>query len=359
MQEPVAAPNRGNVRRFRWRRAVLLLLAVWAAGEIVLRLADRLRGTTTGSLYDFVIPVSTRFKMRPDTVVTVPERYGDIVYRVNHDGYRDGDHDPAWRGPRLLWLGDSVTFGLGVAQERTYAARIARQLAAASPPWDTMNMAIFAYDTRHELLTLEEDGLKYHPRVVVLEFFMNDFSISSAIPRPSDVSWPDRLAALKNRLLYKSALFLRAQQLVLGGSYLLFHDARRNHFPQSLNTGEPAGEVAKLTAHPDDASLPTLAALAAIAATSRAHQARLLVFISPDEVQLFTERFDLINRRVGAFCRRMGIATFDPLPLLRARADRTRLFNDGVHYSDHGHQVMARLLLDALRSGGFLAGPAG
>ncbi len=353
-------PGRRWFQRLRWGRIALLLLGLWAAGEAALRLWDRLHGTTTRSLYDFVIPVGTRFKMRPDTTVTVPERYGDIVYRFNHQGYRDHDHDPAWRGPRLVWLGDSVTFGLGVAQDRTYAARIGSRLAAASPPWDTANLAIFAYDTRHELLTFEQDGIQLHPRVVVLEFFMNDFSISSAAaPQPPDIGWTDRLAALRNRLLYKSVLFLRAQQLVLGGSFRLFHDLRRRRFPGSLNSSEPAAETAKLTAHPDDASLPTFAALAALARTVREHGARFLVFISPDEAQLFTDRFDLINRRVGAFCRRAGIAAFDPLPLLRVRADRTRLFYDGVHYSDYGHQVMTGLLLGALRSGGFLASPAG
>jgi GDSL-like Lipase/Acylhydrolase family len=341
-----------------FRRLLVVLAAAGVAGEIGLRAWDHFHGRT-GSLYDYVIPVGTRFKMRPDTTVVVPERYGDIRYRFNHLGYRDVDHDPAGPGPRLLWLGDSVTFGLGVAQDRTYAARIAGEIAARRPPWETINESIFAYDTRHELETLEEDGLPYRPRVIVLQFYMNDLSLSSPHPSPAAASWGDRLTALKNRLVYKSVLYLRVQQLLLGTSYLLFHDARRRYFPETLNADEPRGDTAYLEAHPDDRSVPTFTALAAIGTLARRHGARLLVFITPDEVQLFTPRYDLINRRVAAFCRRQGIPTCDPLPVLRADAARRRLFYDGVHYSDFGHALVSRLLLAELDRGGYLAaGPA-
>jgi lysophospholipase L1-like esterase len=352
--EPPAHARRRAVRKLAVALAVACL-----AGEAGLRVWDHFHGRT-GSLYDYVVPVGTRFKMRSDATVIVPERYGDVRYSFNRQGYRDIDHDPAKPGRRLLWLGDSVTFGLGVAQDRTYAARIARQLASRQPPWETVDQAIFAYDTRHELETLEEDGLAYRPELIVLQFYMNDFSISSPHPDPGAIRWSDRLTAVKNRLVYKSALYLRAQQLLLGASYLLFHDARRRYFPQTLNPNQPRSQSAYLEAHPDDAALPTFTALAAIARIARQHGARLLVFITPDELQLFTARYDVINRRVAGFCRRQGIPTFDPLPVLRAGADRRRLFYDGIHYSDYGHAVVARLLLAALDRGGFLATvPAG
>src|SRR5881397_337896 len=107
--------------KHRIRRALLTLLAVAVAGEVGLRLWDALPGhVRTGSLYDSVVPVGRRFKMRPDTTLRVPERYGDILYRFNHEGYRDADHDPASPRRRIVWLGDSVSFGLGVAQDRTF-----------------------------------------------------------------------------------------------------------------------------------------------------------------------------------------------------------------------------------------------
>ena len=79
------------------------------------------RPESHGSLYDLVVPGETRFKLRPAATVVVPERYGNITYRFNRLGYRDVDHDPQARRRRLVWLGDSVSFGLGVEQDRTYS----------------------------------------------------------------------------------------------------------------------------------------------------------------------------------------------------------------------------------------------
>jgi lysophospholipase L1-like esterase len=341
-------------------RAVFLLLTAAVAAEIGLRLWDLLpHHMRTGSLYDSIVVVGTRFKMRPDTAVRVPERYGDVLYRFNHEGYRDADHDPKSPHRRIVWLGDSVSFGLGVAQEETFVGRLQRRLAARPEPWEIVNLAIFAYDTRHELLTLREDGLPHHPDRIVLQFYMNDLTIAPprrpGAPSPP-AGWRDRLTAAKNRFVYKSAVYLRVQQAALGLSYLLLHDARRRYFPDSLNADEPRSDVSYLTKNPDDRTLPTFQALAAIAQIARERQIPLLVLISPDETQLFTDRYDLITRRVAGFCRQAGIAVFDPLPALRAGADRREIFYDGVHYSPHGHERLAGLLWEALDGGGDLRG---
>lgn len=334
-------------------RTLVLLLALAVAGEIGLRLWDAfVRRVPTGALYDWIVPTGTRFKLRPDSAVLVPERYGDVLYRFNHEGYRDADHDPASPRRRIVWLGDSVSFGLGVPQERTFVGRLQRELAARPDPWEIVNLAIFAYDTRHELETLKEDGLRHRPNLIVLQFYMNDLTLSTPSAqggRIARASWGDRLAALKNRLVYKSVVYLRVQQALLGLSYALFHDARRRWFPETLNADEPRAQTAYLAAHPDDAQVPTFAALAAIGRLARERGIPLLVFVSPDEVQLTTDRYDLVNRRVDGFCAKEGIAVFDPLPALRAAPDKADLFYDGVHYSERGHALLARLLSAELR----------
>jgi lysophospholipase L1-like esterase len=334
-------------------RLALGLLAAALAGELGLRLWN-LFHVPTGSLYSYVVPVGTRFKLRPDCAVVVPERYGDVLYRFNHEGYRDADHDPASPRRRIVWLGDSVSFGLGITQERTFVGLLQRRLAERPDPWEIVNLSIFAYDTRHELETLREDGLRHRPDLLVLQFYMNDFSLSSPkvdVPPPT-VS--DRLLGLKNRLVSSSVLYLRAQQAAIGLSYRLFHDLRRRRFPETLNADEPRLQRAYLAAHPDDATVPTFAALAAIGRIARERQIPLLVLISPDETQLYTDRFDAITRRVAGFCHKEGIAAFDPLPALRAAPDRVELFHDGVHYGEPGHALLARLLLAELTGRGYL-----
>ncbi len=107
---------------------------------------------------------------------------------------------------------------------------------------------------------------------------------------------------------------------------------------------EPRHKSAYLASTPDDGAVAAFREIREIHRLSRANGARFLVLLSPDEVQLFTRKYDGINTRFRAFCGREGIDLFDPLPALRADADPVRLFNDGVHYSTAGHARLAELL---------------
>lgn len=322
------------------RNKILLALAVLlVAGELGVRAVDALKGGT-GSLYDHIVlgRPGSRFKLLPGTL-TVPERYGDVVYRLNRNGYRDTEPRA---GKRIVLLGDSVSFGLGVEQDEIYPALLEKHLGSS---WDVINLAIFAYNTADERSALQEDGLKLRPELVILQFYMNDFSVpATGGSKPEPPGLLTRLAALKNRLVYKSALYRRVYQAGTGLTFHLLHDVRRRRFPESLNTDEPRHKSAYLAATPDDGAVAAFREIREIQRLTRKSGARLLVVLSPDEVQLFDRGYDGINERFRAFCGREGIDLFDPLPALRADADPVRLFNDGVHYSPEGHALLARLL---------------
>lgn len=347
----------------RRRRIVLGLLALLVLGEIGARLWGAVLGGT-GSLYDFIELGEDRFTMRPGISVLVPERYGDIRYRFNREGYRDVDHDVPGRQDgrrRIVWLGDSVSFGLGVDQDRTFVALLQKELAARKEPRDLVSLAIFAYHLGNHRDALREDGLKYRPKLVVVQLYMNDFSIPVPAGDGSGAATParpptlgQRLTALKNRAVSKSALYLRLQQLAMRASFVLLHDVRRTRFPRTLNDDEPRDKAAFLAAHPDDRAIAAFQALSEIRRTAAAAGARTFVWISPDETQLWSDRFDLVNERVRRFCASEGIGFYDPLPALRAAPDREELFHDGVHYSAAGHALVARLLLAELTRRGLV-----
>lgn len=365
MTEPLIEPKPGFGARARKK---LARLALWIAvlipvGEILVRAVEHFLAPT-GSLYSLIVPRPPgRFVLRQNADLTAPERYGDIRYRLNREGYRDTDHDPKTKSTRrILLLGDSVTFGLGVPQDRIYAARLGSELArrgGASP--EVINLAVFAYDTLDELAAFEEEGAKYRPEIVVLQFYLNDFSIrmkakanaapragATAPPAPPAPTLGQRLIAVKNRVLFGSALYRRLNQLVAGASYRLFHDLRRERYPDTLNRDEIRADAAYLAEHPDDAAVPAFDAIARVRRAAEENGARFLVLLSPDEVQLFDRSFDGVTERILRFCVTQKIDCFDPLPAFRARTDKARLFLDGVHYSAHGHAVVAGLLADEL-----------
>jgi lysophospholipase L1-like esterase len=114
-----------------------------------------------------------KYGLRPGAAV---ERDGTI-YRVNAQGFR-ANHDVQLekRGKRrILLLGDSVAFGLGVDYEDTFGQLIERQLTANGMPTEVLNLSVLGYKTSQEVRMLERRGWQLNPDGVILAFCLNDF----------------------------------------------------------------------------------------------------------------------------------------------------------------------------------------
>ncbi|MFO0687472.1 MAG: GDSL-type esterase/lipase family protein [Myxococcota bacterium] len=77
---------------------------------------------------------------------------------------------------RILALGDSFTFALGVRFEDLYVQRLERQLNAEEPGrrFQVINAGVAGYNTTQELVFLRADGLRYEPDLVTIGFYWND-----------------------------------------------------------------------------------------------------------------------------------------------------------------------------------------
>ena len=135
-----------------------------------------------------------------------------LVYRTNSLGYRNPEIGPK-KGKRLLFLGDSITFGQGVNEEWTFVRLLENLARAQGENWETVNGAVEGLGTNGELAVLNETGLALKPDVVVLDFYLNDFLESPGI-------FVTRLPGLldRSRLAHKlegfftSRLFLTASE---------------------------------------------------------------------------------------------------------------------------------------------------
>jgi len=124
---------------------------------------------------------------RPSTVPDlsyemVPFRKGSfegMQVRTNSLGMRGGE--PAPGDPslfRIAVLGDSFTFGFGVAEEEIYPVVLERILngspAARNRRYEVLNLGVVGYNTRDEAVVLERRALPLEPRLVVLGYVLND-----------------------------------------------------------------------------------------------------------------------------------------------------------------------------------------
>lgn len=85
---------------------------------------------------------------------------------------------------RVLILGDSFTFGLGVQDDQApFPALLARDLANASPPVDVVNGGIPGSLTADWLALWRRAGEQLDPDVVIAVFFLRDGTSMATIPQ--------------------------------------------------------------------------------------------------------------------------------------------------------------------------------
>lgn len=92
----------------------------------------------------------------------------------NNLGFRDDDVKIKKTKPRVLLLGDSMLWGLGVGNKNMAAEILEKKFFHGKT--EVLNMAMNAYSTDQELLVYESAGRKYKPDVVVLFFYANDIA---------------------------------------------------------------------------------------------------------------------------------------------------------------------------------------
>ncbi|MFQ5700626.1 MAG: SGNH/GDSL hydrolase family protein [Acidobacteriota bacterium] len=134
-------------------------------------------------------------------------RYNGTSVTINSRGLRDREYaeTPPEGMTRILVLGDSMVFGIGLSPERTLPAQLARALA----PAEAINAGVFGYNLDQEISLLADVGLDYRPDVVVACFVHNDIDNwglgdAGAVPRitssrfdpPPPGAWSDRMADL-------------------------------------------------------------------------------------------------------------------------------------------------------------------
>jgi lysophospholipase L1-like esterase len=103
---------------------------------------------------------------------------GGVLFETNSAGFRGPER--SLEKPdgvfRIVVIGDSVTMGMGVLEEKTYAARLEPLLDARIPDREVqvLNLGLSGLNTRWIVHRLEQRGLRYDPDLVVYGYTLND-----------------------------------------------------------------------------------------------------------------------------------------------------------------------------------------
>jgi lysophospholipase L1-like esterase len=318
-----------------------LLIALLCA-ELVLRLAGAAPEVGVVRQGRFQLSANPRIGYEP-----VPElhyegedlSFYDYQGTGNRLGYRDRDH--AEEKPpdvfRIVVLGDSIGAGLRVARfEDTFPAILERLLRERGQNAEVINFSVSGYNTRQEVETLAERGLRYQPDLVLLAYSMNDREqVDGAIlerlleqRRAGTTVDPNRSAPV----LVRSALwrFLRYRAFPPPRRQL---DEELRRYRELLSGDTVAASFADLAELSRREGVPVLVAL--FPRLPRWHSL-------PGPTQE--------HRAIAELSRRHGFQYLDLLGAFRAcrTGSKAPLAFDTLHPTPRGHACAARALAGAV-----------
>jgi lysophospholipase L1-like esterase len=137
-----------------------------------IELALRVTGIEKGKPYPPPIFQSSRnpdisYELKPN----IREKaYRNIVTTEEH-GFRSPALSPSKK--TIALLGDSITFGYGVADDETLAAQMSKEL---NNTYNVLNTGVPGYTLGQELATYKEKVKKMNPSALVLIFYWNDLN---------------------------------------------------------------------------------------------------------------------------------------------------------------------------------------
>jgi lysophospholipase L1-like esterase len=100
--------------------------------------------------------------------------------KVNSLGFRSPEPDRRDGVRRVLFLGDSITFGSELPAGSAWPELLAARLELRDARFDVQNLALSGYDGVQELAVFERHGLALAPELVIVGYCLNDAGIVSA-----------------------------------------------------------------------------------------------------------------------------------------------------------------------------------
>jgi len=307
-----------------------------------------------------------------------------VTRKHNSHGFRSPEI-PVEKPPdrtRVMIVGDSFVYGLGVENEEAFP-QVLEQL---EPSLQVINAGVPAYSGAEELVQLREEIGIWKPDIVIVAYFWNDlfgaypgrylkFEVRDGElylnpPDPPtahnpvfDTHWKkhEHRVARYGFIARNSYLYRLVSDRLKVFSFVLQSWWTSLREPDHQEGDAPASDRSE----EEPAWKLSLALLREMGRVSRAHGARFMLLVIPDQAQIEPDVnvYGLppflpdVQERVDGFAKREGIPVLDPLEDLREirRSEgRAQYFPNDRHWNRVGHRHMAELLRDALRRQGWI-----
>ena len=146
----------------------------------------------------------------------------EIQITINSKKLRDNEFEyNKSEKKRILVLGDSFAWGFGVEEEERFSEIIEGEIDNL----EIINSAIAGYSSDQQLLYFTREGYKYHPDLVMMLFYENDFLGNSVdniywYNKPNFVIKEDSLV-LRNVPVPEQSIYQKLRKFLSGKSYFI------------------------------------------------------------------------------------------------------------------------------------------
>jgi hypothetical protein len=372
-----------EARRSRARRFAVFLII--AAGQFGLfELGMRTWGSSEAAPAFqglFTDDPATGYRLKPGARVRFATSEFDTEIAINSSGVRD-DEEIGPKAPderRILILGDSLVLSVQVPFHQTFGELLERRLNASQPSlrYRVINGGVQGYGPVEELLHLRRLIREVQPDLVIETLFVgNDAeeAVTSAAKltggRQPSVDALRESAATRLRRLVRRSMVLQVLRLRIA--------AATDRFSWASGTPEPPLQSYAAVPAPRIAQglAITRGVMDAMVAESRAAGARMAMVLMPARFQVDDADYGRLRQAVreagGELVRDGATRRFeealagvdapqlDPLPAMRAVLPGPDLFfQQTVHLTPHGHDVVAGAIARFLRDSRLLDSPGG
>jgi len=268
-------------------------------------------------------------------------------FRENRDGYRDEDWETAKPAGvvRIGFVGDSYTFGAGVAEEDRFSNVVVRRLDAewSQVRVEGLNFGTGGADVTHNLTRLRKRASLYDLDAIVYGFVLNDFASPAVLE-----AYHARRLELERRYRHKwgwlvsAARHSRVADMVNTLVSYRYSGLRENQIEYLASTYEPGPVFDR----------GNQALREAMVEMEKVRQGVVVFFPyfleNEDELEFYARARDLVRKAA----QRHGHSFIELLPHLAHRPYYEWWVSEDDHHPNAAaHEITAELIVEALLAG--------